>query len=61
VKLGDFFDGYLGIYIIKKKKISFFKLSLSNWTFYLIKHWMFTSKSEKFGLVKVMTSLGALA
>jgi hypothetical protein len=38
MKLGDLLDGYLGIYIIKRKKKPFLKISLSNWTSCLIKH-----------------------
>jgi hypothetical protein len=55
VKLDDLLDGYLGIYIYIYP--SLLNFSLSNWISCLIKHRMFTSKCEKFGLVKAMASL----
>jgi hypothetical protein len=59
VKLDDLLDGYLGIYIYIYIYIypSLLNFSLSNWISCLIKHRMFTSKCEKFGLVKAMASL----
>jgi hypothetical protein len=57
VKLDDLLDRYLGIYIYIYIYPSLLNFLLSNWISCLIKHRMFTSKCEKFGLVKAMASL----